>query len=352
MYTSFPNFLDQPEFQECFEILTTKDGWSPEGSSTGQGMKFMYKNLGDHDIFVRRIFDKICTVSQKSFQMKRVYANGQDTGKDGDWHTDDTSENTWTFLLYMNAFEEGGETEFRNSQCVVRQKAVTNLALLFDSRIEHRGLAPTTGNETRITVAWKLLEVPKFQFFESPVPFCIIRNYYTSEELRKLWIELDFLHGKFREPARTGTATDSNGIPRKNNRGLFLDEIYTDRSLSNILAINRKIGSVDLKPNFEGKGWFYRYLTNQSDRLSDKTLVSYYEDGSYYKPHVDAAIMTCISYHWKEPKEFTGGDLHFGDFKVPIENNCLLIFPSCTEHEVSPVSGQGRYAITQFLNFV
>ena len=107
-----------------------------------------------------------------------------------------------------------------------------------------------------------------------------------------------------------------------------------------------------MKTNLEGKGWFYRYLTNRSDRLTDKTLVSYYEDGSYYKPHVDAAIMTCISYHWKEPKEFTGGDLHFGDFKVPIENNCLLIFPSCTEHEVSPVSGQGRYAITQFLNFV
>ena len=351
MYTTYPGLLTQDEYHECFQILQDKEGWSSRGSSVGNGNCFMYKDLGSYDVFTRRLFDKIVSKTGKSLKLKRVYANGQEVGKDGDWHMDDNQEGTWTFLLYMNSFADGGETEFRSGDVFMRQTAVMNTGLIFDSRIEHRGLAPASGTETRITVAWKLFEVPKFQFFDAPVPFCIIRNYYTSEELRLVWAELDFLEGKFRDPKKTGSAMDVNGIPRKNNKGLFLDEIYTDRLLSNILVVNRKIGHDDIKKNLEGKNWFYKYLTNPSDRLIDKTLVSYYDDGAYYKPHVDAAVITCISYHWKEPKEFTGGDLYFGDFCVPIENNCMLIFPSCTEHEVKLVSGQGRFAITQFLNF-
>jgi hypothetical protein len=55
-------------------------------------------------------------------------------------------------------------------------------------------------------------------------------------------------------------------------------------------------------------------------------------------------------YYWKEPKMFTGGDICFGDFVVPVTNNSLLIFPSCTEHQVTSLSGSGRYAITQFIS--
>jgi len=124
----------------------------------------MYKDLGSYDVFSRRIFDKIVSKTGKTLRLKRVYANGQEVGKDGDWHVDDNQEGTWTFLLYMNSFTEGGETEFRSGDVFMRQTAVMNTGLIFDSRIEHRGLAPSSGTETRITVAWKLYEVPKFQF--------------------------------------------------------------------------------------------------------------------------------------------------------------------------------------------
>ena len=225
------------------------------------------------------------------------------------------------------------------------------MGILFPAMYFHRGLGPSEGDETRVTIAWKLMEVPKFQFFTDPVPFCIVHNYYTPEELELIWRELDFLQGKFLEPEQTGTAMGANGKPRKQNKGLFIDDVYTKREYSNILTVNRKLGTPDITKGIQSSGhWFYRYL-NPSPQLSDRTLVSYYSDGDHYKPHTDAATFTAISYHWREPKQFSGGDLFFGNFQVPIENNCLLVFPSCTEHEVKPVTGSGRYALTQFVNF-
>jgi hypothetical protein len=349
----FPGFLNQNEYDACAEILKDRDGWDKSGTSLGtSGKNFSYKSLNDHDIFANQILNKIKKRTGDDFILKRVYANGQDIGEDGEFHQDDTDPDAWTFLIYMNTIDDGGETEFQigNEEMVVKQKAILNTGILFKADILHRGLAPRSGTETRVTVAWKLMARPKFQFFTEPVPHCIVRNYYTSEELSGIWSELDFLNGKLSPPEQTGTAIGTDGKPKKRNKGAFIDDLYMKRELSNILKFNRKIGFPEINRNILGRNWFYNYL-KPSDRLKDRTLVSYYEDGDYYEPHTDSAMVTAISYHWKEPKSFEGGDLYFGDYKVPIENNCLLIFPSCTEHEVKRVTGHGRYAITQFLNY-
>jgi Rps23 Pro-64 3,4-dihydroxylase Tpa1-like proline 4-hydroxylase len=329
-----------------------KAGWTEGHSSNGDefGTKFKAKDLSIFKIFSEDIFNKIQDATNKKFIVNRVYANGQNTGQDGDLHQDDSSENAYTFLLYMNSFEDGGETEFKQSDdTLVKQKAVMNLGILFDSKIYHRGTAPTKSTETRVTVAWKLHEVQKFTFFNEPVPHCIIRNYYTQKELALIWNEIEFLRGKLKTPEQTGTARDANG-PLKYNRGIFLDDLYSDRNLSNILTINRKLCHPEIISNIINKNWFYNYLI-PNDRLTDTTLLTHYFDGCYYKPHRDSACITSISYIWKEPKLFEGGELYFGTYKVPIENNCMLIFPSCTEHEVKPVTGEGRYALSQFVNF-
>jgi hypothetical protein len=56
-----------------------------------------------------------------------------------------------------------------------------------------------------------------------------------------------------------------------------------------------------------------------------------------------------------------GGEFIFTDHKeeVSVENNCLIMFPSCIHHEVTPVkminevkplSGYGRYTVSQFFS--
>jgi len=349
----YPGFLNQDEYDACVDILKETDGWDKSGTSLGtMGKNFSNKSLNGHDIFANQILNKIRKRTGDDFVLKRVYANGQDIGEDGEFHQDDTDPDAWTFLLYMNTIEDGGETEFQvgDDKTILRQKAILNTGILFKADILHRGLGPKSGTETRITVAWKLMVRPKFQFFTEPVPHCVVRNYYTPEELALIWSELDFLNGKLYPPDQTGSAVGADGKPKKKNKGAFLDDLYSKRELSNILQLNRKIGRQEITGQILGKNWFYNYL-RPSDRLKDRTLVSYYEDGDYYEPHTDSAMVTAISYHWKEPKSFEGGDLYFGNYKVPIENNSLLIFPSCTEHEVKRVTGQGRYAITQFLSF-
>jgi Rps23 Pro-64 3,4-dihydroxylase Tpa1-like proline 4-hydroxylase len=352
MLAKFPSFLSQEEYDECFKILMNKDGWEDGHSSNGDGTgnKFMAKDLVKFDIFSTNLLNKIEKTTAGKFKLNRVYANGQKKCQDGAFHQDDTEEHAMTFLLYMNSFDDGGETEFKlDDNAIMKQKAVMNLGVLFDSRIYHRGLAPTISNETRVTVAWKLVEMPKFQFFTEPVPHCIIRNYYNEQELELIWREIEFLHGKLKPPDQTGTARDENG-PLKLNRGIFLDDLYSDRNLSNILGVTRKLVSPDIIQNIINKHWFYDYLL-PSDRLKDSTLLTHYFTGCYYKPHRDSSCVTCISYLWKEPKLFEGGDLYFGSYKVPIENNCMLIFPSCAMHEVKPVTGEGRYALSQFVNY-
>jgi predicted 2-oxoglutarate/Fe(II)-dependent dioxygenase YbiX len=90
-------------------------------------------------------------------------------------------------------------------------------------------------------------------------------------------------------------------------------------------------------------------------------LLSYYEHAGYYSKHVDASVFTILNYFHQEPKNFTGGDIvlhsHYMDKKATIEtkNNRVVIIPSCTLHEVTPIEmtskqldGSGRYCFSIF----
>lgn len=189
-----------------------------------------------------------------------------------------------------------------------------------------------------------------FEFFTSPVTFCIIRNFYTDDEVQLIHEELDRLDPHLGGADRTGTAINVHGAPKKQNRGVFLDDHYSsNRVESTILKLNRKVFSPEVKYKLQKGNWFFKYL----DRTNhDSTLVSAYRQGNYYHVHEDQSFITAIYYTWKEPKAFDGGDLYFGDFHVPIENNCMLIFPSNTNHKVSEmIWGSGRYAISQFISY-
>jgi predicted 2-oxoglutarate/Fe(II)-dependent dioxygenase YbiX len=189
-------------------------------------------------------------------------------------------------------------------------------------------------------------------------PYLLIREVYDQNELTGIWQELEFLtaSSKLDPPELTGQTTPET----KHNHGVFVDNIYTDRKYSNILQVNRKLFSLEVTEAYESLHYTNRY---KSKTNLDTTLISYYENSGYYKPHHDNAVITAISWHFRYPKAFTGGDLIFTDFdeKIEIEDNMLVMFPSCATHEVTPIvmrsdhppmSGYGRYAISNFSQIV
>jgi Rps23 Pro-64 3,4-dihydroxylase Tpa1-like proline 4-hydroxylase len=197
------------------------------------------------------------------------------------------------------------------------------------------------------------------EYFETPVPYIIVRNWFNEQELEQVWEELQFLTygNKLRGPILTNSAKTVDGQIKKHNHGLFLDEAYTDRSLSNILTVTRKLWNPEFLETIEKHHFVFKYLKKSNQ---DSTLMSYYEDGDYYLPHNDTAILTVLINLYKEPKQFSGGDLQLENSEhiVPLENNRLVMFPSVSMHAVTPItfvepnekfSGNGRYTITQFI---
>lgn len=193
--------------------------------------------------------------------------------------------------------------------------------------------------------------------YKEPFPYLIIENMYSDDELKLIWQELEFLtyRNKLRPPEKCGSARSSDGEYLKNNSGLYLDSIYTDRSISNILSINPKLYSENIMKAFSEICFAYGNISHTN---YDATLISYYENGGYYKPHRDTAIYTSITWFYKEPKSFTGGDFNFTQYnvKVPVKNNATILFPSFVEHSVDNILmddseesfGKGRYCMAQF----
>lgn len=180
----------------------------------------------------------------------------------------------------------------------------------------------------------------------------IVYDFYNQEEEKLIWQELNFLNklGKLLPPTETG---DPNSSPNK--VGVFLDRLYKNhRNFSNILNVNRKIFKIK---NLLYENPFSRYLPLVDE---DLTMISYYEDGSYYLPHHDSYIISSVTTFWKRPKMFSGGKLTFVEYDyIPeMDHNTMILFPSYEEHEVSEIEMEsndginGRYTINQFFNIV
>ena len=191
-----------------------------------------------------------------------------------------------------------------------------------------------------------------------PFPYLKVREFYYERELGLIWQELDFLtyKDKLEPPSETGQKDND----MKSNSGVFLDSLYKSRSFSNILTVNRKLFSRDIMEAMVNLDKIMSAYYNNCDH--DGSLISYYEQADYYKSHVDRTIITSISWHFKKPKMFTGGDLIFTDYneRIEIDDNMLVIFPSCIRHQVTaiemnpgvePFRGYGRYALSNFVGY-
>ena len=196
------------------------------------------------------------------------------------------------------------------------------------------------------------------KIFNDIIPYMIIDNYYDEEELRLIWEELDFLsypHKLKRSTKESGGAIDKDTDELlKHNFHRYIDQVYSERELSNILTVNRKLFDDDYKILRQHPHWFFQNVVFNKDY----TQVGYYENNDHYGEHTDFASITSLTWLYKEPKKFIGGDLFLSSDKIKIDciNNRTLIFPSMIPHSVNeihmneekPSRGYGRYVITQF----
>jgi len=190
-------------------------------------------------------------------------------------------------------------------------------------------------------------------------PFVLVQNVFDENELDSIHKELDFLQSRenlWLDPKDSGAAKDLENMPLKKNKGIWVNSIYANPEASAILTNNMKLYNSGVAQQIAMEhSWFEYFLHN----AEFTTLLSYYEDSDHYKPHRDHAVLTTLTWLYKEPKKFEGGDLILNDeATVACTNNMTLIIPSTCMHEVTPIlleeeargQGLGRYTITTFIS--
>jgi hypothetical protein len=194
----------------------------------------------------------------------------------------------------------------------------------------------------------------------SNLPVAIVDNFYSESSCEKIWQELTFLNNspqKLVDPDETGSAwktVNDQKVYTKKNKGIFLDAVYHNRDISNILTENRQMFDPAFLEELISHHVFFRYL-KESNR--DQTLVQYYEDSNYYEYHYDRATITAVSWFYKKPKGFSGGEFVFENGpSIECMHNRMIIFPSILSHAVNPIvvgenlknQNYGRYSVSQF----
>lgn len=199
------------------------------------------------------------------------------------------------------------------------------------------------------------------KYHEERIPFVVIDGFYDDNEQSEIMVELDYL---CTERRLIPPFEDKSGATKENDENIknvgcqYLESFYQKREHSNILTITEKL--YNFEDNFglisNHPHWYFN--TNLLNNHS--THILYYEDTNEYPPHRDTSRFTAVTYFYREPKKFEGGDLQFPDHQVQVEcvNNRIVVFPSMLLHRSTPVrmlendtqTKNGKFCITHFLD--
>ena len=157
--TQFTDILSDEEFDKLEELLY-RPKWGYTHKSTADDKWRRWRMELKDDLFFTELFlKKIENLTDKSFEIKAVYANGQTYGQNGSWHQDSIEPNYYAFIYYANRDWDllwGGSTLFNSGISIY---PIPNSAVFFPCNIFHYGQEPTRHFEgLRMTVAYKLEE--------------------------------------------------------------------------------------------------------------------------------------------------------------------------------------------------
>ena len=190
-------------------------------------------------------------------------------------------------------------------------------------------------------------------------PFVVVDNWYTPNEEKAVWKELDFFSAtpkvQIDRAENTIVARNSDGSSKSKAYRFYIESFYQKRELSPILNCMYKQRTPEFRNIISECMPYARSFLSSN---SDSSLLSYYEENDHYESHHDTFLWTCLIWMVREPRLFNGGDfkLNEPDIEVKLKNNRMVMFPCCYLHSVSPVKfhtqpkeiGYGRYTITHF----
>ena len=190
-------------------------------------------------------------------------------------------------------------------------------------------------------------------------PFVVIDNWYTPEEEKAVWKELDFFSATPRDQIaraeNTVVARNDDGSPKSTAYRFYINEYYKKPNISPILNNMYKQKTLEFHNIIDKCNPYSRSFLSSNN---DSSLISYYEENDHYEPHHDTFLWTCLIWMVREPRLFNGGDfkLNEPDIEVKLKNNRAVFFPCCYLHSVSPIKfhtqpkeiGYGKYTITHF----
>jgi len=190
-------------------------------------------------------------------------------------------------------------------------------------------------------------------------PFVVVDNWYTPQEEKNIWKELDWYssHEQIDRAENTIVARNKDGSSKSKAYRWYITDYYMDKGYAKSHVANYMYKQ--RTPEFhkfinECMPYGRSFLSSNND----STLISYYEEEDHYEPHHDTFQWTCCIWFVREPRLFTGGDFDFPEsgYKVKLKHNRAVFFPCCYLHRVSPIKfhtqpkeiGYGRYTITHF----
>jgi Rps23 Pro-64 3,4-dihydroxylase Tpa1-like proline 4-hydroxylase len=195
-----------------------------------------------------------------------------------------------------------------------------------------------------------------------PIDIIVLEDVFEEKEEQEIFSELSsFVKRKMLlPPHQTGTAVREDGTAKKQNSAVLLDEVYMfNRNESSILNyLENCLLSLEMKNIFQEKIDFYGILKNANQHF---TMANYYEDSDYYDFHKDNSVFSTLSYFFKEPRHFEGGNIVFAvkgqEIEIEVKNNMSIIFPSYYQHKVIPIKmsekseeeALGRFSVAQFI---
>jgi len=194
-------------------------------------------------------------------------------------------------------------------------------------------------------------------------PVMIFDNFYNDSQVEDIWYELEGYNRTTNRQLWTSDLKDTNrakdikGKSLATNERIYLDRLFQNRNTSMILYHYKKIMSPAVLQAYKSMSAPTRDVENVN---RDYSMISYYTGGDKYDFHKDNANHTALWWTYKEPKEFTGGDLVFkdGDFTIDCKHNRLVMFPSFYLHASTPIKMEydndeerlGKYTLSHFFN--
>ena len=164
MFSVYKNILPEDDFLIEYEMIRDSS-WTFNNISckSENAITFWYKNLIEKPYYSEFLFKRIQKLTNKTFELISVNANGQSYGQCGDFHRDALQDDCYTFLIYMNPIWQPnweGFTIFQENDEIQSYLPVPNSGVLFKSNMLHYGSDPSIYcKQLRISVAFKLKEI-------------------------------------------------------------------------------------------------------------------------------------------------------------------------------------------------